>query len=185
MLIGDSIRGGYQPLVAEKCQGVEVWDPPENCRHGVCVLDPFQEWVVEQEPDVLHVNSGLHDSSPQADGEHQIILPQDRLCLQRLIDKVRELRGTRMIWATTTPRYAPDEAKPMDRWRPMAETEIDKYNEAALDTVNREGLPVNDLHEVVVRNGFTKCLVQDGVHMTEFGNEVLSDAVVKAVRTLT
>jgi len=47
-----------------------------------------------------------------------------------------------------------------------------------------EGLPINDLHAVIVRSDFSKCLTQDGCHMTEFGNEVLSDAVVKAIGAL-
>jgi len=32
VLIGDSIRMGYQPLVAAKCPGVEVWGPGRNFR---------------------------------------------------------------------------------------------------------------------------------------------------------
>jgi len=51
--------------------------------------------------------------------------------------------------------------------------------------VKREAIPVNDLHEVVVRSDFTKCLSQDGCHMTAFGDEVISDAVVKAIGALT
>ncbi len=43
---------------------------------------------------------------------------------------------------------------------------------------------MNDLHDVIVRNDFSKCLAEDGCHMTGFGNEVLSDAVVKAVTSL-
>ena len=185
VLIGDSIREGYQPLVAARCGDAEVWGPPENCQHGLWVLDHFQEWVIDQRPDVLHVNFGLHDSSPQADGEHQVILPQYRLCLQRFVAKVRELENTKMVWATTTPRYVPDESTPMDRWRVMTEAEIDRYNTAALEVVTGEGLPANDLHGVVAGSGFAKCLRQDGVHMTEFGNEVLADAVVEAIRALT
>ena len=46
-----------------------------------------------------------------------------------------------------------------------------------------EGLPVNDLNDVIVRNDFTKCISEDGCHMTEFGNEVLSDAVATAIAT--
>ena len=40
---------------------------------------------------------------------------------------------------------------------------------------------VNDLHNVIIQNGFIRCLTEDGCHMTEFGNEVLSDAVVEAI----
>ncbi len=86
-----------------------------------------------------------------------------------------------MIWATTTPLYKAEEEKPMVEWQARATAEIEEYNAAALEIVQREGLPVNDLHEVVIRNDFTKCLIEDGCHMTEFGNEVLADAVVEAI----
>jgi len=137
--------------------------------------------VADQSPDVVHVNFGVHDVSLQEDGEHQVLLAQYRLCLQRFIDKVKQLGNTQMIWATTTPLYAPEEGVPMARWRVRTDAEIREYNEAALEIVRRAGLPVNDLHEVIMSNDFTKCLSEDGCHMTEFGNEVLSDAVVKAI----
>jgi lysophospholipase L1-like esterase len=182
VLIGDSIRGGYQALVKKKCEGMEVWAPQPNCRHSVWALDHFQEWVADQKPDVVHVNFGIHDAVLMADGQHQILLPQYRLCLQRYIDQVKARGNTKMIWATTTPLYEPDKEKPMKEWRVVAKAEIKEYNAAALEIVKGAGVPVNDLHEVVMRNDFTKCISADGCHMTEFGNEVLSDAVVKAIR---
>ncbi len=185
VLIGDSIRMGYQPLVQKKLEReAEVWGPPANCRHSLWALDHFPEWVEAQAPDVVHVNFGIHDSSVQADGEHQILLDQYRLCLKRFIAKVQALDGAQMIWATSTPLYAPQEAKPMSEWPIRGAAELDRYNAAALEIVQAERLPVNDLHQVVLDNDFSKCLREDGCHMTEFGNEVLSDAVADAVRSV-
>ena len=184
VLIGDSIRAGYQPLVAKKCKKAEVWGPKDNCRHSLWALDHFDVWVAPQQPDVIHVNFGIHDTAIQEDGEHQILLPQYRLCLARFINKVKALGDTKMIWATTTPVYEPEPEKPMPDWSIRKQAEIEGYNAAALEIVQSEGLPVNDLHEVVVRNDFARCLSEDGCHMTDFGNEVLSDAVVKAIGTL-
>ena len=181
VLIGDSIRKGYQPLVIEKCQAVDVWGPAQNCRHSLWALDRFQEWVADQEPDLVHVNFGIHDATLLPDGEHQILLPQYRLCLRRFIAKVRALGKTPMIWATTTPMYARDPEKPMAQWSIDARIGIEEYNAAALEIAQSEGLPVNDLYDVIVRSDFTKCLTDDGCHMADFGNEVLSDAVVEAI----
>ncbi len=181
VLIGDSIRMGYQPLVAKKCKKAEVWGPEANCRHSLWALDHFQEWVGDQEPDLLHVNFGIHDAVIMPDGQHQILLPQYRLCLRRFIANVKDLKKTRMIWATTTPLYTPEPETPMAQWRIEDRAEIGEYNAAALEIAEDEGLPVNDLHDVIIRNDFTKCLSEDGCHMTEFGNEVLSDAVVEAI----
>lgn len=184
VLIGDSIRMGYQPLVARKCQVADVWGPGANCRHSLWALDHFQEWVADQEPDLVHVNFGIHDASIQPDGEHQVLLAQYRLCLRRFIAKVKALETTRMIWATTTPLYAAEPDKPMAQWQVREAAEIKAFNAAALEIVESEGLPVNDLHAAIVDNDFSLCLREDGCHMTEFGNEVLSDAVVEAIRAL-
>ena len=181
VLIGDSIRRGYQPLVVEKCKRAEVWGPEENCRHSLWAYDYFQEWVADQEPDIVHVNFGIHDVTRLADGEHQILLPQYRLCLQRFIDRVKELGNTQMIWATTTPLYQPDPNKPMAQWGIQERAELKDYNDAALEIATGKGLAINDLHDVIFRNDFSKCLTEDGCHMTEFGNDLLSDAVVQAI----
>ena len=132
----------------------------------------------------MHVNFGIHDASIQADGEHQILLDQYRLCLQRFIAKAKAMESTKMIWATITPLYESEEGVEMSEWKPKTATEIDAYNAAALEIVEAEGIPVNDLNKVIMQNDFSKCLTQDGCHMTEFGNEVLSDAVVKAATAL-
>jgi lysophospholipase L1-like esterase len=185
VLIGDSIRMGYQPLVVKKLDAqAAVWGPAQNCRHSLWALDHFQEWVADQHPDVVHVNFGIHDAVIQADGEHQILLNQYRLCLRRFIAKIKGLGDAKMIWATTTPLYTPQEGTPMHQWQKRTAARIDDYNAAALEIVNPEGIPVNDLHGVVMDNDYTKCLLEDGCHMTEFGNEVLSDAVVGAVKVL-
>ena len=184
VLIGDSIRMGYQPLVAAKYKEFDVWGTAENCRHSLWAFDHFSKWVADQNPDVVHVNFGIHDANILPDGHHQILLPQYHLCLQRFIDKVKELGNTRMIWATTTPLYTPEEEKPMVEWQTRTNAEIKDYNAAALGIVQREGLPVNDLHEAIIRNDFSRCLIEDGCHMSEFGNQVLADAVANAIDSL-
>ena len=181
VLIGDSIRMEYQPLVAKKFEG-EVWGPADNGRHSLWALDHFQEYVADQKPDLVHFNFGIWDASVYEDGEHYILPAQYRLCLQRFICSLKRLGDVRMIWAATTPLYAPEESVPMSRWQIRANAEVAKYNAAALEIARREAIAVNDLHDVIIRNDFTKCICEDGCHMTEFGNEVLSDAVVQAIR---
>lgn len=185
VLIGDSIRMGYHDFVVRKLDGrAEVWGPAQNCRHSLWALDHFPEWVAAQEPDIVHVNFGIHDVSIEPDGEHQILLPQYRLCLKRFIDKVKELGNAQMIWATTTPLFAPEEGVPMSQWKIEEAAELAVYSAAAREIVDAEGLAVNDLHAAILENGHDKCLTEDGCHMTEFGNEVLADAVVRAVEAL-
>ena len=182
VLIGDSIRMGYLPLVAGKCHEAQVWGPTENCRHSVWALDHFEIWMADMNPDIMHFNFGIHDATIMVDGGHQILMAQYRLCLQRFIAKVKQLDRVQMIWATTTPLYSPEEGVPMAEWKVNNEAGIAEYNAAALEIIKLEGIPVNDLHDVIVSNDFSKCLLEDGCHMTDFGNEVLSDAVVKSIK---
>jgi lysophospholipase L1-like esterase len=175
---------GYQPLVVAKCPQADVWGPDDNCRHSLWVLEHFEEWIASQAPDVVHVNFGIHDCVPSGDGNPQILLPQYRLSLKRVIARVKTLEKTQMIWATTTPLYIAEQDKPTAEWQILKEAGLKEYNDAALEIAESEGLPVNDLHEVIMSNDHTRCLSEDGCHMTEFGNEVLSDTVVKAIGAL-
>jgi len=171
----------YQPLVIEKLKGqAEVWGPEANCRHSFWALHHFNEWVQARNPDILHFNFGIHDTVIMPDGKCQIVLEQYRLCLERFIGRAGN--GPKMIWATSTPRYRKQEGQPLSQWPKW--TEIDDYNAAALEIVKAYGLAVNDLHQVIMDNDYIKCLQEDGCHMTDFGKQVLCDAVVKAIRKL-
>lgn len=180
VLIGDSIRMGYQELVAQKLDGVaEVWGPKENCSHSIWILQHFQQWIIDPNPDILHINCGIHDALPA--GKPQVIIEQYRLNLERIVEQVKRLLpDATLIWAMTTPVYPPVEGAPMSEWPPHKE--IDRYNAVAREIMEGAGIPINDLHEVIMKNDYAKCLSEDGCHMTEFGNEVLSDAVVRAVQ---
>lgn len=68
VLIGDSIRIGYQPFVAKKLPKAAVWEPAENGRSSFWALSFFHEWVVEQKPDILHVNFGIHAAKHSRSG---------------------------------------------------------------------------------------------------------------------
>lgn len=182
VLIGDSIRMSYQPLVIKKLQGrAEVWGPPQNCRHSLWALDHFNEWVASQKPDILHVNFGLHDAVIMDDGKVQIVMEQYGLCLRRFIKRAMDLHIP-IIWATSTPRYKGEAGSLPQDWTKI--TEIDEYNAAALEIIREHKIAVNDLHQVILDSDYTKCLQADGCHMSDFGQEVLAQAVANAVGKL-
>lgn len=179
VLIGDSIRMAYQPLVAEKlADRCTVWGPAENCRHSLWALDHFAQWVEPRKPDLVHCNFGIHDVALQKDGRNQIVLEQYRLCLERFIGKVEAL-GARMIWATTTPLFVAGPEKPQSDW-PRRPEPVEAYNAAALRIVRRHKIPVNDLHKVILQQPL-RCLSRDGCHMEPFGNEALAEAVARCI----
>src|ERR671921_400634 len=62
VLIGDSIRMGYTPVVAETLKGVaEVVSAAENGEDSRNVLKNLDAWAIAPKPAVIHFNAGLHD----------------------------------------------------------------------------------------------------------------------------
>ena len=66
MLIGDSIRMGYDKYVAMALEGsAEVYYPKENCRFSPYVLRNLHAWLDKsgfgEDTDCLHWNVGLWD----------------------------------------------------------------------------------------------------------------------------
>lgn len=179
VLIGDSIRRAYQPLVAAKLEGrIRVAGPWENCRHSLWALDHYTQWVGLEMAEIVHVNFGIHDSGTMKDGRPQILLEQYKLGVARFLANTRDPLTT-AIWATTTPVFVPQPDVPMREWKPRPG--LDAYNAAALEIAREAGVFVNDLHQAVLDHDFTRCIGPDGCHMTPYGNEVLSDAVARAI----
>ena len=179
ILIGDSIRQGYQPLVADQLAGsVEVWGPAENGGTSANVLAHLEEWVLRREADLVHLNCGLHDLAVEKNGSRRVEPEDYRANLRRIFDRLRGETRTRLVWAATTPvvdarHHA---TKPFDRF----EADVQTYNAIALDLA--AGLEINDLHAVIVRGGVAECLGTDGVHMTAMGYALLAGAVAAKIR---
>jgi lysophospholipase L1-like esterase len=179
ILIGDSIRQGYQPLVAEQLAGaVEVWGPAENGGTSANVLAHLEEWVLRREADLVHLNCGLHDLAVEKNGSHRVEPEDYRANLRRIFDRLKNETGTRLVWAATTPVLDARHhtTKPFDRF----EADVQTYNAIALELA--AGLEVNDLHAVIVRGGVAECLGTDGVHMTAMGYALLAGAVAAKIR---
>ncbi len=201
-LIGDSIRMGYQPLVAQKlavrqahrpelsrrAESAEVWGPVNNGGDSRNVLEHLDEWVIQRPADVIHLNCGLHDLKV-GDGSHQVSLEDYVDNLKQIVERLACRQaglhtggtGARLIWATTTPVI--DERHQSVKAFARHNTDVQTYNAAALEVINSAPIfiGVNDLYEVIIENNPEKCILDDGVHMSDFGNEVLSDKVVAAL----
>ncbi len=122
VLIGDSIRMGYAPFVAERLQGkATVISPEENGGDTSNVLKHLDEWAVATRPVVIHFNAGLHDLKlDRQTGRHQVELDAYRSNLQMIRQDLENRTAARLIFATTTP--VDDERhhknKPFDRELP-------------------------------------------------------------------
>src|SRR5947208_2025478 len=87
VLVGDSIRLGYAPLVAERLRGKAVIvSPAANGGDSGNVLQHLGAWVVREQPVLVHLNCGLHDLKlTKASGKHQVELADYENNLRKIV----------------------------------------------------------------------------------------------------
>jgi len=180
VLVGDSIRMGYQPLVQRKVGGrAQVWGPAENCRHSLVHRENLTAWAIQTRPDVYHFNCGIHDLVV-LDSAPRFTVSGYVRNLKLIVKRLKAETRARLIWATTTPMLVP-----RDGVTPKEDSTLDphvqRYNAAALEVMRAARIEVNDLYGAVIAAGVRECLSDDKCHMTPYGNEVLSDAVVRFI----
>ncbi|MBN2152337.1 MAG: SGNH/GDSL hydrolase family protein [Candidatus Lokiarchaeota archaeon] len=185
LLIGDSIRMRYAPLVAKSLEDVaKVVVIKENCEDSAKVLANVHKWLRKAGPDqprVIHFNSGLHDVKRAYGSERRQQPPEAYVDnLRRVVAALRAGSGARLVWATTTPViFQRHHAKKgFDRF----EEDVMEYNRAALALMEELQIPVDDLYGVIMRHGKERAIGEDGVHMTDEGNRALADAVSAYLR---
>jgi len=180
LLLGDSIRMSYQPIVAKTLQEVaDVVGPADNCQYSLYTLASLERWLKQLgNPDIVHWNNGIHDSGHNpARSPRQIPIEIYRLTLEFILQRLQET-GAQIIWATTTPVH-PKRPFVDSQWSWRNE-EIDQYNSVALDLMKSRGIPVNDLHSIVMSD-VDRYLSEDMLHLSEAGQERCAEAVVAAI----
>ena len=182
VLLGDSIRLGYAPLVAKRLAGrAVVVSPSENGGDSANLLRHIEEWCIQEKPTVVHFNCGLHDLKlDKKTKQHKVELPQYERNLRQLVARLQKETAAALIFADTTPivdaRHAKRKAD-FDRF----EADVQQYNAAAVGVMKQCGVPVHDLHWVVVRGDAEKLLGRDGTHYTPVGYDLLAEAVADSV----
>jgi lysophospholipase L1-like esterase len=188
-LIGDSIRIGYAPAVAELLAGeARVLSQEPNGGDSANVLAHLDAWAIEDRPAVVHFNCGLHDLKRARAGDaYQVPLAAYEANLRRIVERLRAETGARLVFASTTPILDDRHARrggstPIDFNR--YEADVRRYNEVALAVMAAAGVPVNDLHRVVTEAGPEAVIREDGTHYTAAGNVLLARAVADFLRPL-
>ncbi len=182
LLLGDSIRLSYQPMVKEMLQGdAKVVGPAENCQFSLHTLASLPRWLDELgEPDIVHWNNGLHDVGHNPDRSPvQIPVEIYRMTLDFILRALMETKA-QVIWATSTPVH-PKRPFSDDQWS-WRKKEIDLYNSVALALMTERGVPINDLHTLVASD-VDQYLGEDLIHLSEAGKELCARAVVSAIKT--
>jgi dienelactone hydrolase/lysophospholipase L1-like esterase len=182
VLLGDSIRLGYAPLVARRLAGrAVVVSPPENGGDSRNVLDHLAAWAVPERPDLVHFNCGLHDlKRSEAGRRYQVPLDVYTANLTEIVRRLQAETGATPVFASTTPisdeRHAARGAG-FDRH----EEDVQRYNGAALAVMRAAGVATDDLHWIVEQAGADQVLAADGTHYTPAGYERLAEAVADCV----
>lgn len=177
VLIGDSIRMGYQETVRrELSDWAEVWGPEENGGTSENVLAHLDEWAIGRRPDALHVNCGLHDLKKEF-GHDTAAVPLGRYAdnVRTILTRLKTETRATVVWALTTPvnQEWHHKNKPFDRF----EADVDAYNAVASDIARELGIGVNNLFAAVTSAGRDNLLLSDGVHFKPEGYALLGRRV--------
>lgn len=179
ILIGDSIRMGYQPYVSNLLTNlIPVSGPVENCQHSGIVTQYLKTWVLDKKPALVHMNAGLHDLiENKSTGIFQIPTNQYAANLDYIFRTLRD-NGIRVIWSTTTPVIDTT----YSNWN-LGQTfirhdaDVVMYNNVARAVLSRYNIPVFDLYAYVKTLDPGAVYYQDGLHYTAAGYRLLAAQV--------
>lgn len=188
LLIGDSISIGYTPFVKEMFEGrAEVHRIPGNGQHTATGLEKLDEWLGDEDWDVIHFNWGLwdlcyrHPDSPnqgRRDKERGTLthsLEVYEAHLDKLVARLEE-SGAELVWANTT--FVPE-----GELGRIFGDELN-YNAVAARVMNRYGVPTNDLRSLTASFSPDLFRAPGDVHYVEEGSRRLGIQVVDTIETL-
>ncbi len=151
LLVGDSIRNGYDLYVKENMENMaEVYFPSENCRFALYVLRYFHMWCERAKTfdfDAVHWNVGLWDTLRiYGDGCLTPIDEYERL-LERIVLRIKRVCPNAVqIFATSTPVM---ESGYIKDYEMRYNADIEAYNAVAVRVMKKHGVIVNDLYALM------------------------------------
>ena len=183
LLIGDSIRAGYDKSVRKTLEGkVNVVFPGENCRFAAYLLRNFHEYMKEfgisgADIDVVHWNAGLWDCLRLFGEEPHTPVEVYSYYIDRLCIRIKKIcPNAKVIFATSTSVLSEKMSPDFKRYN----EEIEKYNAAALEVVKKYGFEVNDLY--TLSTTLPEEAHSDPVHYyTPMGTEAFTNKVLSYV----
>ena len=147
LLIGDSIRMGYDKSVKKTLEGrANVIFSDDNCRFASYLLRYFHENLEDikgEDIDVVHWNTGLWDCLRLFEEEPHTPIDIYAYYIERICLRIKKIcPNARVIFATSTRVLS----EKMDRNFKRYNEDIEKYNEVAVNIVKKYGFKVNDLY---------------------------------------
>jgi lysophospholipase L1-like esterase len=183
LIIGDSISMGYTPYVWKFFQGKAlVTHNPGNGQHTGTGLEKIEEWIGDEEWDLIQINWGLWDlayrhpdskaygNRDKVNGKITFTVEEYVANLDQLITKIKKISDAKLVFVTTT--YVPLE----EVGRVSSDVEI--YNSAAKEVMKRHGVPINDIYSASIDIHKEHGQGIADVHYSEKGNAELGKLVV-------
>ena len=184
LLIGDSIRMGYDKAVQKSLESVaDVYFPDENCRFASYVLRYLHEYinlVPDGKVDVIHWNAGLWDCLRMFEEEPHTPLEIYTYYIDRICARIKKNSPeAKVIFATSTAVMSEKMGINFKRYN----EEIEVYNNAAVDVVKKYGFEVNDLY--AVSTTLPEEAHSDPVHYyTTIGTEAFANQVISHIASV-
>ena len=181
LLIGDSIRIGYDKAVKKSLEGrANVVFPDDNCRFAAYVLrylHTYKELAEGGQVDVLHWNAGLWDCLHLFGEEPQTPIEVYSYYIDRICQRIKMLFPNAAVVFGTSTRV--QEEKLTGIFKRYNE-EIARYNEAAVAVVKKYGFAVDDLY--AVSGALPEEAHSDPVHYyTPIGTEAFTNQVLSYI----
>ena len=183
VLIGDSIRISYAPSVAQQLAGkATIIESKANGGDSSNVLANLKKWAVDEQPDIVHFNCGIHDTKKdKTSGTFQTPPEKYAANLRKIVETLRKETKAKVIFATTTPIIDDRAAKQREKAAyELLDASTVQYNEIALRVMKELDVPVNDVRAAAGSGDeLLKNMTADGVHFTNEGKAKLGKAVAQ------
>ena len=181
LLIGDSIRAGYDKAVKSSLEGIaNVYFPEENCRFASYTLRYLHEYKAllgENTADLIHWNAGLWDCLRLFEEEPHTPPDVYTYYIHRICKRIRKLYPEAIVVFATSTQVLSEK---MDRDFKRYNEEIAAYNAAAIEVVKQYGFYINDLY--TLSGSLPEEAHSDPVHYyTPMGTEAFTNQVLSCI----
>lgn len=182
VLMGDSIRMGYDKYVKEAFEGTaEVYYPSENCRFAEYMLRYAHVWKENDkwpdDIDLVHWNAGLWDVLELFDDGPLTSISYYAECISRINKRIRMLYpNAKIVFATSTPVLEDKYGEGAKRHNAT----IKEYNDAAVAALASSDTVINDLYSLAI--DFPEEYHSDVTHYsTDKGREYIGGRVISVI----
>ena len=181
LLLGDSIRMGYDKTIKKTLEGyAKVYSPEENCRFASYLLRYLGDYgalIKNGAPDIIHWNAGLWDCLRQYGEEPHTPINFYAYYIERICIRMKKLYPNAIIiFATSTSVLSEKMVEGFKRYN----NEIEDYNKVAIEISKKYGFLIDDLYEISSK--LPESAHSDAVHYyTPEGTEAITNKVLSTI----